>query len=80
MDFDTVKTDELAKKLRKFYCEAKPIDTNKFNTYEQYGSWYQIKSAITPFRRYRVWSLTNCMVISQYNSKNDILFIKWYHS
>ena len=40
-------------------------------------SWYVIKSTITPFGRYRIWSRDQLQFISQCTSKNDILFLKW---
>ena len=40
MDFHTVNSDELARKLRKFYCGAKPKDINKSNMMDAQTGYY----------------------------------------
>ena len=52
MDIHTVNSDKLARKLRKFYCEAKPKHTNKLNMMDAQTGYYHkntlknIRSAI----------------------------------
>ena len=52
MDFHTANSDEVDRKLRKFYCEAKPKDTNKSymmdaqTGYYHKTHWKNIRSAI----------------------------------